>query len=385
MGASPRVLVGSDFNVGARAYNTIPYEFCKVVLESEDAELLAPPSAQVSALRRAVGKVSLRVRERLGVDRAAMMQPTEVTGTHDLFFYVIPFPHSLVELSRMGGWRARSGKAVAFLVESWSRSLHQHASSLRLLDQFDHVFVFNKASVPNVQKYTRTPCSFLATGADTLLLPPALDPASRVIDVYSMGRRSPLLHEQLVEMARRREIFYQYDSLSGTDSRVFSWDEHRLLTMSLISRSRYFIAFDHNDVGGHKAVDAGGEKALTARVFEGAAAGSVMIGSPPDCPEFAEFFPWPDAVIDIRGELGDARGLLQRLDAREVELAALRRRNIAESLRRHDWCYRWREVLDAVGLEHGPKLRERIGRLNAMADEIERPDRDMRIQPAAAD
>ena len=46
------------------------------------------------------------------------------------------------------------------------------------------------------------------------------------------------------------------------------------------------------------------------------------------------------------------------------------RRNAIEALLRHDWVYRWREVLDIAGLKPAPQLEIRENRLKQLAEQI---------------
>jgi hypothetical protein len=55
------------------------------------------------------------------------------------------------------------------------------------------------------------------------------------------------------------------------------------------------------------------------------------------------------------------------LEAQPQRIAQIRRNNITNSLRRHDWAYRWREILDHVGLSVTQQLVEREAQLNSIA------------------
>jgi hypothetical protein len=53
-----------------------------------------------------------------------------------------------------------------------------------------------------------------------------------------------------------------------------------------------------------------------------------------------------------------------------------------QSLLRHDWVYRWRTILEAVGLEPTPALVAREKRLKALAERVERdyePDNTLSV------
>jgi hypothetical protein len=140
------------------------------------------------------------------------------------------------------------------------------------------------------------------------------------------------------------------------------------MTLNYIKRSRYFVAYDLKV--GPKALESAGEEAIPARVFEGAAGGAVMIGTKPKCAEFDELFDWPDALIEIPVEPEDMRKILVELDRDSKRLALASFRSASESLRRHDWAYRWRDVLEKLGFEATDGLKARIATLNALADSV---------------
>jgi hypothetical protein len=103
------------------------------------------------------------------------------------------------------------------------------------------------------------------------------------------------------------------------------------------------------------------------RYFEGAAAGTVMIGQAPKCEAFREMFPWQDAVIEIQPDGSDVLGVLARFDAEPERLSAIGRQNAMQALLRHDWVYRWKEIFRVAGIELSPGLAARERRLREMA------------------
>jgi hypothetical protein len=193
----------------------------------------------------------------------------------------------------------------------------------------------------------------------------------RVIDFYSIGNRAEGLHKQLVNLAEKQKIFYLYDSLSSSDSRMRDWREHHLLVANNIKRSRYFIAFSPAAIATYKSGQTRNEQVLPSRLFEGAAGGTVMVGEAPECPEFYEHFDWPDAVIKISPNPDNVQAVLEELESQAARTERVRHTNAIQSLRRHDWIYRWEKMLEAVGLKPSPKAHERKLRLHQIADAAE--------------
>ncbi len=394
---SARVLIASDYNAKERAHFALSYDFCRIIAECDDAELIAPPVHQYLKqyfgrvlppnddlnVQRDFNRLVNGVRKGLGMKNAPTITPVDLgSKEYELFAYIAWSPNALVELSRIRHWRERSAKAVLFMHELWVSTLEENRAYLRMLDQFDHVFLLHRAAVPKLQRYTDTPCSFLPTGTDCLAATPYPKPPERVIDVYSIGNRPAGLHRQLVEMAEKQEIFYLYDSLASSDSRMKDWREHRLLVMNNIKRSRYFIAFSPASIATSKARQVQDEQVVPSRLFEGAAGGAVMIGEPPQCPEFNELFDWPDAVVRVPAKPEDARAVLKELDSQSVRMERIRHVNVIQSLRRHDWSYRWEQMINTIGVEALPKLQQRKSRLNDAANTAEAA-LEMKVRPTA--
>jgi hypothetical protein len=70
-------------------------------------------------------------------------------------------------------------------------------------------------------------------------------------------------------------------------------------------------------------------------------------------------FPWTDAVIEIRPDGSDVVDVLSCLESQPDRLQEIGRRNAAESLLRHDWVYRWKEILTTAGIEPSPAMAAR--------------------------
>jgi hypothetical protein len=374
-----RILVASDFNAKDRAHFASSYEFCRIVTECDHADLVAPgidnyltkylggilPSHDSQSVQSDFNRLVNGLRKGLGLKNAPTIERVELDQNYDVFFFVAWSPQSFVELSRIRNWRSRCKIAVAYLIELWSSTLEEDRQYLRMLDQFDHVFLLHSASIARLSAYTDAPCSFLAPAVDCLIATPYPSPPERVVDVYSMGNRAAEPHRQLVALAERRNFFYLYDSLSSGNSQVKDWREHRLLLANTIKRTRYFMGFHPAAVANSRKV--AGEHVLPSRLFEGAAGGAVILGNAPQCAEFKEYFDWPDAVIEVSPQTTDIAAVIEDLDAQPERIARVRRTNAMRCLQRHDWVYRWEHILSAIGMEPLPQLHERKSRLSEVA------------------
>ena len=375
------VLLVSNYNAVPRPWNGVPFECFDVISKLETARVVAPPprvpdlgpGASIREVLHYAGhELGGRVRRRASGKTPGNMRETDLDADYDLCLFMCQFARNLPEIEQVRDWRARSRKAVAFVLESWSADLPKHRGALRQLDNFDHVFVLNAASIPALQRHTSTPISFLPTATDCLAAQPGPE---RAVDFLSLGRRVPKLHEEFRTIAAAEGHFYVYDIWKNFVVR--DWAEARASNADMIRRSRYFIAWDPTIVTAGRAVlskdtVSAGERALSTRYFEGAAGGAILLGSRPDCPEFDTLFDWPDAVVEIAPDGSDLRQVLATLEADPERVAAARNANVVNSLRRHDWAVRWASILDTLDLPRTDAHVARLRQLEHAAERIER-------------
>ena len=142
--------------------------------------------------------------------------------------------------------------------------------------------------------------------------------------------------------------------------------EHRLAQAALLQRTRYSVVYRINDEPGR--VDrTGGEESLTNRYFEALASGTIMLGTAPDSVEWADCFPWPDAVVTLPAPAPDILRVMDELDRDPARLQRARAAAVPTFLRRPDWAPRWREVLSRVRMDEHPRLAARGEHLEARA------------------
>jgi len=294
------------------------------------------------------------------------LQRVRLRREYDLFIAVLQDFSDLPYINAIDGWRDHVKKSVCWIDEVWAATIPGYKYWLHALNQFDYVFVGCKGSVAPLSSAIGRPCHWLPGGADTLRFSPYPNPPARVIDVYSIGRRSEGTHRALLRAAQRGEIFYIYDSFACNDSEIYDHQQHRDLYANIAKRSRYFV------VAPGKVDDrvTQGQIEVGYRFFEGAAAGTVLIGQIPPCEAFRELFPWPNAVISTEPDGSDVMTVLAHLRSEPERTGFLSQRNAAEALLRHDWAYRWKEMFQTVGIEPSPAMVARELRLRDLADVV---------------
>ena len=168
-------------------------------------------------------------------------------------------------------------------------------------------------------------------------------------------------------------MFYLYDSIVA--DQVLNATEHRGLFLNIAKRSRYFIVnpglIDRPDIRGDQ-IEIGN------RYFEAAASGAIMVGERPNNPEFCKLFDWSDSLIHLPYDSPDIDKTVNELDRDPERQDRMRRANVKHALMRHDWLYRWEEILKAAELKALPQLLHRKATLQSLAavelqDEVAQP------------
>ena len=366
------------------------YEFEDLIVELLGGELGCIERTDGLELPRLVYKLAHRASGSSRVAESVMpsLGSPLPHRSYDLFLPVFNHPHELFALSAIRGWRERCRVAACYICEAWEGQLESYL--LELLRDFDHVFIGVQSSVAAVAELCKRPVTYVPMGVDTLRFHPPItnnqagDERARSIDVCGIGRRSPVTHAALVEMAREKNLFYYYDTVHARPGggfvktltfRVNNPREHRLLLSNLLKRSRYFIA---NRAWADDPTHTSSKEEIAARFYEGAAAGAILIGEPPRSEDFRDQFGWTDSVIPIPFHAPDIGRVIAELDADPARISRARRASVANSLLRHDWVYRLKQILQTLGLETTEEMESREAKLrdlaNAVADgQVERP------------
>lgn len=363
----PRIGVFSIRQLEKQVWRSSIYEFEDAIAEGEGVEIIEA---------QGVESESNRFRDRLWrhtnrwlraeLNFKPWHRPVPFNGHYDLLVYLCQREDDMRYLRAIPNWRKHCSMAVCWLDEFWAVKCRKYPGQLELLSGFDKIFMGFSTSVPELQQYTSVPCSHLPVGADCRTFNPFPMNVPRSIDVYSMGRRAPRTHYMLLETARQNNLFYLYDAAPlGFVSKP---NEHRQLLASLIQRSKLFLVAPAKMTElSHTA----GQIEVGTRYFEGAAAGAVMVGTRPELPAFDRDFDWPDAVVPMPHDSDDPTPLIELLNDQD-RMRSIRDTNVVNCLRRHDWAYRWRDMLTNVGLPVPRETMARIELLETEASAIER-------------
>ena len=370
----PRVLIFSLRNIFGKALFRCPhFEFEDLICEIDSAELLAPKLDPSS--RRASFATRLAYRSPVflnpGIERISTKKQ------YDILFTICGYPQDLIMFNAVDDLRNVCKTSVCLLDELWIKDIAKHRHFLRILAKFDIVLLYYSQTVKPLGEIIERRCAFLPPGVDAISFCPEPNPPERVIDVYSIGRRSAITHQKLLDMTRASRLFYLHDSIGG--SQAINSKEHRALFANVAKRSRYFIVnpgkIDEPSQRGH-------QMEIGNRYFEGAASGAIMVGERPDNEAFDELFDWPDAMTRLPYDSPDIDLVIRDLDADSGRQDKIRRTGVVQALLRHDWVYRWEALLRMVGLEPMQAALQRKERLGKLAETVSQSSRCSDADPA---
>src|SRR4029077_19090089 len=362
----PRICMPTARGFKKKAFYCAQYEAQDVLLDVDDVDLIHLEPRRGYEFKEAwQRRLLFRDVTRKLIFANPGLHKVRLTQEYDLFMVMCQMEHDFLNISAIEGWQDHCKTSVCWIQEMWAERIPLFKHWIHSLQRFDHVFVSAQGSVAALSDAIGRPCRWLPDSVDTLRFTPYPKPPARVIDVYSIGRRREEIHRALLEAARRKDIFYVYDTFGGSMSNVLNYREHRDFFSNMAKRSRFFV------VAPAKAGttgETGGQVEIGARYYEGASAGNVMIGHVPECEAFQELFPWQDAVISLQADGSDVTKVLSSLEAEPERISAISRRNAAEALLRHDWIYRWKEILRVAGIEPSPRTKLREQRLRDLAE-----------------
>lgn len=361
-----RICMPSGRTFRKKAWLCGQYEAQDVLTEIDDVDLICLEPAPAYEMRE-LWQRRLMHRDITGkvVYANPGLRSVRLTRDYDLFVARCQTYKELMDVNAIRGWKERCRTSVCWIDEMWTALIPEQKHWLHALRQFDHVFIGFSGTVAPLSKAIDRPCRYLPGAVDALRFVPGPDFPPRVVDVLSIGRRSEGLHRVLLDTTGRKGWFYLYDTFAGSQVEPYDHRQHREQFANVARHSRYFVVapgkFDCLD-------ETQGQMEIGHRYFEGAAAGTVMIGSAAVCERFRELFPWPDAVIELRPDGSDAEEILDHLDSDPGRLSAISQRNSQQALLRHDWMYRWKEILQVAGIEPSAGMREREARLKETAE-----------------
>ncbi len=359
-----RIAILSERAINDHVASCCLYEFEDAIAQVDKVDFFTPKRSYKSAYRNYTWAKRLTRSPKLA--NHLKLDPNSFTLEHDYdaFFMILDNPGKFIALNTIKNWRKKCKKAVCYIIEIWEEQIPQWKPILELFKDFDHIYLGHTNSVAAVAEITGVPCSYLPFGTDAIKFSPNSLNSPRGIDVTNIGRRSVVTHQALLNRMELGDFFYYYDT--PKNFHVQNPQEHRNLFANLAKNSRYWITNNPNfndDPRSKKGI----QKELGYRIFEGTAGGAIAIGNQTATEEFNKHFNWSDSLISIPADASNIADIIEELDSQSDRLEQIRRHNISNSLLRHDWVYRWRHILETVGLEVTPEILAREAQLKQRA------------------
>lgn len=357
-----RTLIFSLRNIfGNDLFRCPLFEFEDTIRQLDGADIVAPKAEPESRRNLLANRLAFHGPMLL----KAAIEKVEVKKSYDLFFAICGQPIDLLMLEAARPLIDACATKICLIDEIWIKQMEPHRHYLDVLRGFDLIVLYYSQSVQELSKRLGVRCAFLPPGIDSELFCPLPHTPQRMVDVYSVGRRSQKTHEALLRMVESQGFFYLHDSIAGTKA-VHS-REHRLLYANTAKRSRYFIV---NPGLIDRPERRGNQIEIGNRYFEGAAAGTIMIGEKPDNGQFERFFDWPDALMHLPYDSTAIADIINDFDRQPDRQEQARRMNITQALSRHDWVYRWEAILDLVGAEPTSAISRKKEHLQSLAEMV---------------
>ena len=361
----PRIAILSSRVKTNFVFNSCLYEFEDIIAEVDNVDLInLAPTKPIEALSQKIVKKSAQYISPLTKVSPPLNNQISLEKEYDLLFVILDFPYNVININLLQQWRKKCKVAVCYVIELWQTELDKFKNYLTFLENFDFVFLGHSQILKETQDIIRKPCAYLAPGVDAIKFRPPSLYSDRSIDLCSMGRRSQVTHEALLELTQNQDFFYHYDLLNSADTHTNHHQAHRIFNANILKQSRYFIAH-HAKV--NCLEQTGGQIEIGYRFFEGAAAGTVMLGKAPKNDVFEQYFGWDNAVIPMEFDEPNIDKIINNLDNEPELLTKIRSDNVRYSLLQHDWVYRWQAVLKETGLAPTEKLEQRKNNLQQLA------------------
>src|SRR6202790_1240680 len=357
----PRTLIFSLRNIFRNdLFRCALYEFEDIINEIDHAEILAPRGDATSRRNQLARRLAFHAPITLKAD----LQKPKVDKHYDLFLAMCGGPRDLLMIDAVSYLRDACTIKVCLVEEIWAKQMHQHRYFINVLRKFDLIALYSSQSVKALSDQIGCRCIFVPPGIDSIRFCPYPGNPGRGVDVYSIGARSQTTNQRILKMVDERGIFYVHDEGSEAIGPI-NPKEHRSVFANIAKRSKYFIVnpglIDRPDIRGSQIE-------IGSRYFEGVAAGVIMVGEIPNNGEFEHLFDWPDAVVHLPYGSDRIVALIDELEGQPEKQERIRRTNVVQALARHDWAYRWENILKNVGLGPMPELLQRKERLANLAE-----------------
>lgn len=346
--------------ISLRGLYSIPSQGCAIELEN----VLVKVSQATLFIPRSAADLQHFCREKAG------------ENAH-IFLVAIYFGQLSEVLRKMTGWRKVFAGAYAYVFDAFLNAREENKGWLkkklsahsRNISDLDGLFIPIRPEVDRLSQSFQIRVEYLPMAADVQQF--GSDQTTRGIDVNAYGRQNIDHLTRLSDLYNHREssrsVHFTNHALF---SRITNFQQHRAHFWKLLSMSRIALAYDPLRVDPlHRVFP---HSFVAQRWFESLAAGCVVVGYKPNCPETAELLNWQDATVECPENVDDFVMSIEKILDDPDFVARTRSRNVYNMLLKHDWSYRVEEMMVKVGLPQllVPEMAKRRASLLARAEAI---------------
>jgi len=267
---------------------------------------------------------------------------------YDLGLFVIFQPSEIVSLRYVQRLREACDRVAIYIFDSWTSRSGALLRYRRLWELCDHVFISFPRTLTTYRRMLDCPVTYL---------PQAIEPTTfhagrteRPIQVLSIGRRLESVHQTLLALSARDDLWYHYSEFRAPQA--INLAESQILLGRLCQSAQIQVCWPVEVThavearSGYLPIDG---SPITARWFEAAASGSVVVGARPTDGEFDALFPYPGFVREIKPSSPPEVEEVVRASLHNNDADMRERRALAEYVRReHSWESRCRTILEKV-------------------------------------
>ena len=362
--------MNTEFTVASiRNFNRNPAQCCVVEMEDVLVETLAAPLLTPSdhSVRSWQNRLAFRLNPLSYVSLSS--SAPEPGGT--LILASLTISDTVRLILALGDAIQRYEKVIAFAFDAglsdkryaksgWQKRTSANYNAIKRLDLLLTPVAQGAAALA---AHYDVPVEVMPLAADVLKF--GSGGGQRTIDVIGYGRQqrehSDLLSATFNQPGSARTYYHTDHATAGA---VIDFYSHRRFFWKMLSSSKLSLAYSHlsvNPANRFKFAFVG------QRWFESIAAGCLVVGSKPECPETDQLFAWEDALIELPMETPKVLPFIEALLADTGRLQAAHQRNHHHALLQHDWAYRIAAMLERLQLPRPAGLTDRLTLLTERA------------------
>ncbi len=226
----------------------------------------------------------------------------------------------------------------------------------RAIKKLTHLFVPFKSSVNAFAEAYSIPVSYVPMASDVLEYGGYSQ--YKFIDINGYGRQN-ITYSNLISKAfncrESKRIYHHTDHMHiGGINDIYA---HRRFFWQVLRGSKIALAFDSMYANNNNRFNF---SFVGQRWFESTAAGCVVLGKRPTCPEMNEIFDWDNSTIEVPESPADFLPFIEALLENETALTNIGIDNYIHALEKNDWRYRLLQILEVARIDPPSKLLSEI-------------------------